>query len=517
MIVQLIDRSKMSTAAGLVTLLMLVAVAGCSEAADSTLFQDVSIIDGTGAAAFSGSVRVSGDRIVEVGDLTTRRGETVVVGAGLVLAPGFIDTHSHHDRGLLDERRSARAVVSQGSTTVIVGQDGGSPGYPLADFFDQAEVTPPAVNVASYTGHGMLRETVMGDDFLRPATPAEIDSMAVLLAADMRGGSLGLSTGLEYQRSVKSTTDEVVFLARVASESGGRYISHIRSEDRGAFEAIDELLRIGAEADIPVQVSHMKLAMTSLWGRSGELIETLDAARARGVDVTADVYPYTYWQSTMTVLVPNGDFSREAVEFALRELATPGEIVFGRFTPEPSYIGLTLEEIAEVRGEDVVTAFQALLEMAHGAGAPPDARESIVARSMAEEDIRRLYQWEHTNVGSDGGPAGAHPRGYGAFPRMLRIYIQEEGTLTLEDGVHRMTSLSADHMGISDRGVIREGAFADLVLFDPATVTDHAEIGDPYVLSTGIEGVWVNGIQVWGGDISAPPAYPGRVLRREGE
>lgn len=498
--------------------MLLVAVvlsAGCGLPTDSTVFHRVRVVDGTGAPAYVASVRVLEGRIVDVGELSPRRGETVVEGEGWVLAPGFIDTHSHHDRGLLDEMRSARAAVSQGITTIVVGQDGGSD-YPLADFFAEVDATPPAVNVASYTGHATLRRRTMGDDLLRAATPAEVDSMASLLREDMEAGSLGLSTGLEYTAGFNSTTEEVIALARVASEHGGRYISHIRSEDRIFWAAIDEILRIGDEADLPVQVSHMKLAMTSLWGRADELLERLDSARAAGVDVTADVYPYTYWQSTMRVLVPDGNFTRDAVAFALREVALPDGIIFGRFSPEPSYVGRTLEDIAGERGEDAVTAYLALLDMAYGPEAPEDARESIVARSMTEQDIARLYRWEHTNVSSDGELAGPHPRGYGSFTRVLGTQVREQGTLSLEEAVHRMTGLSAEHMGLNNRGVIREGAWADLVLFDAETVTDHADFESPQVASTGVRGVWVAGVQVWDGDSVVPDAYPGRVLRRGG-
>lgn len=490
-------------------------MAACSPSSNGTLFQDVRVIDGTGSPSSPGSVRVVDGRIAEVGELTPRRGETVVNGGGAVLSPGFIDTHSHHDRGLLSDMRSARAVVSQGITTIVVGQDGGSQ-YPLVDFFTQAEATPPAVNVASYTGHAALRREVMGDDLQRTATPPETDSMSVLLRADMEQGSFGLSTGLEYSAAFNSTTEEVVSLAHVAAEFNGRYISHIRSEDRTFWDAIDEILFIGSEAGLPVQVSHMKLAMTSLWGRSDELLQKLDAARARGVDVTADVYPYTYWQSTMRVLVPDGNFTREQVGFALREVALPDGIIFGRFTPEPSYVGLTLEEIALEREEDAVTAYLALLDMAYGPDAPDDVRESIVARSMKEEDIAGLYQWAHTNVSSDGELAGPHPRGYGSFTRVLRTQVREGGMLSLEEAVYRMTGLAAEHMGIVDRGVIREGAWADLVLFDPETVTDHADFESPQLASTGIHGVWVNGVQVWDIDSVVQSAYPGQVLRRGG-
>jgi N-acyl-D-amino-acid deacylase len=330
----------------------------------------------------------------------------------------------------------------------------------------------------------------------------------------MEAGALGLSTGLEYAAAFESSTEEVIQLAKVAAEYGGRYMSHIRSEDRTFWQAIDELLRIGVEADIPVQVGHMKLAMTSLWGRADELIAKLDSARAAGIDVTADVYPYTYWQSTMTVLIPDGNFTREAATFALREVATPDGIIFGSFSPEPSYVGRTLQEIAEERGEDPVTTYLAMVDMVYGPDAPEDADEGIVARSMVEEDIARLLRWEHANVCTDGELDGPHPRGYGSFTRVLRRYVREDKTIALEDAVHRMTQLAAQHVGIEQRGVIEPGAWADLVLFDPATVTDHADFDTPNEPSTGIAGVWVNGVRVWHGDHGGT-AYPGRVLRRD--
>jgi len=485
---------------------------GCERTPDTMLIQGALIVDGTGQPGSVGSVRVHGDRIVDVGDLSPTPGEIIVDAEGLVLAPGFIDTHSHHDRGLLDEHADALGAVSQGVTTVVVGQDGGSH-LPLADWYAQAAATPPAVNVASYTGQASLRRAVMGDDLRRAATPDEVDAMARLLEGDMAGGSLGLSTGLEYASAFASETEEVVALARVAAAHGGRYISHIRSEDRTFWEAIDELLRIGEEADIPVQVGHMKLAMVGIWGRADELLAKLDSARAAGIDVTADVYPYLYWNSTMTVLVPDGNFTRDAVDFALTQVARPDGIIFGTFTPEPDYEGRTLEEIATLRGEDPVTAYLSLLDMVYGDGAPDDADESIMARGMDEADVVRLYGWPHTNVCSDGALDGSHPRGFGSFTRVLARYVREEGVLSLEEAVHKMTGLSAAHVGIRDRGVIEPGAFADLVLFDPATVTDRADFDDPHAPSVGVAGVWVNGVRVWDG--SAPTgARPGQVIRR---
>ena len=337
--------------------------------------------------------------------------------------------------------------------------------------------------------------------------------MGTLLQADMDAGSLGLSTGLEYSAGMASTTEEVIALAKVAARSGGRYISHMRSEDRTLFQAVDEVVRIGREAGLPVQISHMKLAMRSLWGRAGELLDRLDSARAQGVDVTADVYPYLHWQSTMTVVFPDRDYTREAAAFALDELVPPDGMILGTFTPEPTWEGKTLAEVAALRGEDAVTTYLALIDMVYGPDAPQGADESIVARSMAPEDVQRLFQWPHTNVCSDGELDGPHPRGFGSFTRVLARYVRDEGALTLEEAIHKMTELSAAHVGLEGRGVLEPGAYADLVLFDPATVQDHADFGDAHAPSTGIAGVWVNGLRVWAA--SGPTgARPGRALRR---
>nr|NIP82121.1 amidohydrolase family protein [Gemmatimonadota bacterium]NIQ57795.1 amidohydrolase family protein [Gemmatimonadota bacterium]NIU77950.1 amidohydrolase family protein [Gammaproteobacteria bacterium]NIX47035.1 amidohydrolase family protein [Gemmatimonadota bacterium]NIY11401.1 amidohydrolase family protein [Gemmatimonadota bacterium] len=410
----------------------------------SSLIVGARLIDGTGAPARPAAVRIAGDRIAAVGDLAPRAGERVVDAAGLVLAPGFIDTHSHHGGGLR-EHPDALGAVSQGITTVVSGADGGSR-HPLGEWLRELEYAPVAVNVASFAGHGTLRRRVMGDDYRRAATPDEVDAMARLLRLDLDAGALGLSTGLEYDPGIYATTEEVIALARVAAEAGGRYSSHIRSEDRRLFDAVDEAIRIGREAGIPVQISHLKLAMRSLWGRADELLARLDSARAAGVDVTADVYPYTFWQSTMTVLFPDRDFDdRDAAAFALDELAPPGGMRIARYEPDPSYEGRTLAEVAAIRGEDPVTSYMALIARARA----ENAEESIIATSMDENDIVTLLRWPHTNVGSDGGLDGAHPRGFGAFTRVLGPYVRS-GHLRLEQAVYKMTGLAARHLGIAE-------------------------------------------------------------------
>lgn len=492
-----------------------------TSAAESFLVQGATIVDGTGSASFIGSLRVVGGVIAEVaaddGDdaLSLTDGEPVHDAAGLVLAPGFIDTHSHHDGGLLNEP-TALAAVSQGITTIVAGQDGGSR-FPIADFFAALEATPAAVNVASYAGHGTLRRQVMGDDFRREATQAEVAAMRALLETELANGVLGLSTGLEYDPGIYSTTDEVVALARTAAARGARYISHMRSEDRALHAAIEETIEIAERARLPVQISHFKLAARGLWGRAAEVLERLDEARAAGVDITADIYPYEYWQSTMTVLFPDRDFTdREAARYALEELVTPEGMLIGRFGPDSALEGKTLAEISEERGTDPVTTYLHLIAVSQAAKAESglDAGESIVATSMTFDDIATLMSWPHTNISSDGGLRSAHPRGWGAYPRVLGRYVREEGRLELEEAVHKMTGLAAQHMGLFDRGVLRPGAPADMVLFDPATVIDRSTTAEPHVTSAGIDRVWVAGRVVYE-DGAATGALPGVVLRRE--
>ena len=487
-----------------------------TSAPNTTIITNVIVLDGSGAPGRRGAVRIAGAEIVAVGGdgaLRPRSGEAVIDGDGLTLASGFIDTHSHADRALTSGS-DALGALSQGITTVVVGQDGSSP-YPLADFFSQLTRVGPPINVASYVGHGTLRDQVMGKDYKRNARPDEIVRMSLLLGQELRSGALGLSTGLEYDPGIYSSHEEVVELARRAASVGGRYISHIRSEDRAFWSAIDEIIDIGRTARLPVQISHMKLAMKNLWGRADSLVAVLDAARASGVNITADIYPYRYWQSGLTVLFPERNFDdRAAADFALDQVSPPDEITLTRYDPNPGYAGKTLAAIARERQEEPAVTLMGLIrdaEAAEKAGRP--SGETIIAASMVEPDIERLIAWPHANICTDGELDGRHPRGFGSFPRVLGHYVRERRVEALPEAVRKMTSLAADHMGFRDRGRIAVGQRADLVLFDPTTVIDRATPAAPHDVSAGIAKVWVNGSLAYeNGRVTG--ARAGQVIRR---
>ena len=417
-----------------------------------TLIINARIIDGTGSGAVVGSVRLKDDRITAVGKLTQNESDDVIDAGGLVLAPGFIDTHSHSDRLILTER-DALAKIAQGITTAVVGQDGDAP-YPLADFFGALEATPPKVNIAAYAGHNTLRDEVMGADFRRAANDDEIKAMSALLEGELAAGALGLSTGLEYEPGIHSETREVMQLAQLTADAGGRYISHIRSEDRWFDDALEEIIQIGRATSMPVQISHLKLAMASQWGRAPWVIERLNAARQEGIDLTADIYPYTYWQSHMMVLLPERDpLDLDAIDFVMAELAPPDGIIFTHFPAEPDYVGMTLTEIAAAREQRPAEAFSALAQMsiAHE-DATGEMGDMMIGTSMRDDDIAAFIAWPHTNICTDGSLRDRHPRGAGSFARVLARYVREQSVLSLEE----MRALQAAFFTSAEGGSVEE-------------------------------------------------------------
>ena len=478
------------------------------------LIANTSLIDGTGTPARLASVRLRDDRIWEIGNLTPFPEEPVTDARGLTLAPGFIDSHSHHF-GSLENAPEALPAVSQGITTIISGQDGGSePVDSLRAFFEKR---PVAINVGTYTGHSSLRRKAMGTNLFRTAKPEEVEKMKTALAEELAKGSLGLSTGLEYEAAFFSNRDEVLQLAKVTAAAGGRYMSHIRSEDLQLDDAIDEIIEIGREAKLPVQISHLKIANRERWNMAPQLLARLQAARSQDIDITADCYPYDYWSSTLRVLFPKRDYTNLAsAEMAVRQLFDPAGSVVVRYAADTSYAGKTVSAIADLRQE---TPAQTLMDLVAGAADfsaknpdYPGSVEGIMGKSMAEADVARLLTWPHTNVCSDGS-AGGHPRGYGTFTRVLGRYVREQQIMPLETAIYKMTGLTAEHLGLTDRSLIKNGYHADLVLFDPATVQDNASIQNSRALSTGIQKVWVNGEAVYENQ-QATGKFPGKFIQK---
>jgi N-acyl-D-aspartate/D-glutamate deacylase/CubicO group peptidase (beta-lactamase class C family) len=479
------------------------------------LITNVSVIDGTGLPAVATAVRIKDNKIYETGPLQPAPGEPVIDGEGKTLVPGFIDTHSHHLEDLL-KNPDGLAAVNQGITTIIIGQDGFStPFDTLEQLLSQKAI---AVNIGSYTGQASLRQQVMGKaNVFRTATPKEVEQMKLLLQHELEKGSLGLSTGLEYEPAFYSNRDEVIELAKVAAAAQARYMSHIRSEDINQQEALEEIIQIGKKAQIPVQISHIKIALKEHWNTSEGLLAQLQMARQEGVNITADVYPYTYWNSTLRVLFPQKDFSSLAsAEMATRSLFDPSQSYLVEYDAVPGYKNKTVTQVAAERKETPAQTLVKLVQLAeeYEARHPEQQKgsEAIAATSMSETDIENFLRWSNTNVCSDGN-AGGHPRGYGAFTRVLGRYVRERKIITLENAIYKMTGLAAEHLGLHDRGLIRPGQFADLVLLDPETVQDNATIGNSHALSSGIEKVWVNGRMVYQHQ-QATGQYPGQLIKR---
>jgi N-acyl-D-amino-acid deacylase len=481
--------------------------------AANVLVQQARIVDGTGRAGHTGDVRIQGTRITAVAaHLQPQAGEEILDAHGLVLAPGFIDMHSHGDGGLLQDLDAA-TQTRQGITTMVVGQDGES-SFPLRDYFSKLVATPPALNVASMVGHATVREQVMGKDLFRPSTAAELARMKDVLATELQAGAFGLSTGLEYEQGHFATTEEVVELSKVAAAAGGFYISHVRDEGNEVFKSFDEIMRIGREARIPVEITHIKLGSTPMWHLAAQRMPAyLRRAQREHIELRADVYPYTYWHSTIRVLVTDRDFFNPAkVARALADNGGAAAIRLTRYTPEPAVAGKTLAEIAAIWHLSEVDTYMRIVR-ATMAEVDSDAdMESIIGTSMSEDDVRWFVAQPWISYCSDGELHGSHPRGAGTFPRILGHYVRDLHALPLELAVHKMTGLSAQHLGLRDRGRVAPGYVADLVLFDPATVIDQSTIEHPEQPPLGIPAVMVSG--EWVISAGKPTGkHPGQVLK----
>jgi N-acyl-D-aspartate/D-glutamate deacylase len=504
----------------------------------SLVVRGATVVDGTGGLPFVADLGIDADRIAVVArDRNALAGADAPTldGTGLTLAPGFVDVHNHADLSPL-VHPDMTSMLRQGVTSAVVGNCGMSawplsgwgsalelafserdslpaPGWQsFGDYLDAVDTARPAVNVAALVGHGSIRAQVLGDDRRAPDA-AELDRMRSLAREAVASGAVGLSTGLIYPPGSFAQTDEIVEVARGAAQSGGLYASHIRGEARGLFDAVHEAVRIGREAGLPAHVSHLKCESAFAWGRSQELLELVHDS-----GVTADQYPYTAWNSTLDSLLPPWAPVRELEQItadpdarhALRTAVEEGEAGFEsgvagvgwesiviEGTADTSARGRSVAAIAEQWGCEPIDAMVRLLLA--------DPSSSCIGHAMTDDDVATILADPRVFVASDGsaaapdGPGGAlpvHPRNYATFPRALAL-SRQQGLLPLEQVVRTMTSLPADRFGLTDRGRISEGAFADLVLFDSETVADVSTFESPHAFSSGIAAVIVNGQLAW--------------------
>ena len=480
------------------------------------IIRRASIVDGTGAHAFPGDIAVRAGRIAAVGQLSADvTAPTTIDAAGRSVAPGFIDVHTHSED--VTELPVAENFLRMGVTTIVTGNCGGSK-LDVAKFFADITRTTVAVNVATLIGHNTVRFQVMGGSFMRPPTPAELDKMRALVEQAMQDGAVGLSTGLIYLPGTFAKTDEIVALAKVAAGHGGIYASHMRYENARILEALDELTTVAREAKIPAEVSHIKLSSPSAWGRADEILAYLDRARAEGLAITQDQYAYTASSTGISALIA-AEFREGGAARYKERLANPttkaamvaemkdsiakgqrGDFTYAvvaNFKADSRLNGKNIREAAKLlRGTDTLDdQIEVILDIEARGGAQG------VFHGMSEPDLKKFLAQPLTMIASDSGirkfgESVPHPRGYGNNARVLARYVREQKVLTLEDAVRKMTSLPAKTFKLRDRGELRAGAIADIVIFDPATVDDPSAYADPHHYATGFSDIIVNGIPV---------------------
>jgi len=496
------------------------------------LLRNARIIDGTGSPWYPGDVGIRGTTIARIAPSIDEPAARIIDVAGEVVAPGFIDIHTHAARGIF-QIPTADNYVRQGVTTLIEGPDGSSP-VPLAPFLARLDALQKSVNVGAFIGQGAIRSTVIGE-VNRTATADELQKMRGLVEQGMTDGAFGLSTGLFYVPGTFTPTDEVIELATVAGRFGGIHISHMRDETSRVLDSVNETIAIGERGGLPTQITHHKIIGRPNWGKSVDTLQAVDAARARGVDATIDAYPYTASSTSMQgALFPAWaqEGGRKQVLARLADPATrpkikaeivrvidnergggdPKNIVVASCDWDASLAGRNLSEVARIRGlaPTVEDAAEAAMWMVESGGCQG------IFHAIGEEDLERILRHPATMIGSDGeiptfGKASPHPRSYGTFVRVLAVYARERQIITLADAVRKMTAFPAQRLGLLDRGLVRPGMKADLAVFDPARVRDLATFEKPHQYAEGISRVITNGQIVFeGGAMTA--ARPGAVL-----
>ena len=485
-----------------------------SVAGYDTVIRNGRVVDGSGNPAFFADVALTNGRVAAIGRIP-ETGTREIDATGLIVAPGFIDVHTHADD--VAKMPKAENFLRMGVTTLVVGNCGGS-ALDVAKLFSEIEATDVAVNVATLIGHNTVREKAMGGVFDRPPTSDELEKMKSLVDQAMKDGAVGLSTGLIYHPGVFSKTEEIIELARVASAYGGIYTSHMRYEDDKIYKALDEVFRIAREARIRAEVSHIKLSGPNCWGQADKVLAYIAKARAEGLDITQDQYAYTASSTGLKQLIPetafdggqekfverlaDPDFKSKLVKEMTENVVKKGRTnfayaVIAEYRHDRSLNGLNVVEAAKAkRGSDSLEQqAEMILEIQQHHGA------SAVFHGMSEDDLRVFMRHPNTMIACDSGlrklgEGVPHPRGYGNNARVLGRYVRERKVLGLEDAIRKMTSLPANTFCFKQRGELHEGNWADIVLFDPEKVRDLAEYKDPHHYATGIPYVLVNGVLV---------------------
>lgn len=518
-------------------IVLLLGLGACASPEHDLIIEHGRIIDGTGSASFEGDIGIRNGIISAIGDLSEATATQRIDATDLVVAPGFIDIHSHATSSSIDgsdivERPEAENYVRQGVTTVLGGQDGSSMDD-VAEFLAYIDEHPPTINVGVFFGHGSLRARVLGEDDIQPTGEA-LTEMTRLVRVAMEDGAFGLSSGLEYTPGAFASVDELVALTEPVAEHNGMYISHIRDEGGRLLESVTEVLDVGRGAGVRVQVTHHKVIGKGRWGMADQSLALVDEAIADGVDAASDQYPYTASSTGLTILFPtwSKDGGFEALQQRLQDPTTrqriradvidhinrergadPSTIVAARCAFDTSLNGKSLADILVDRNVpvDVPGAADVALELVEAGSC------SGVFHSMSDGDVQTIMRHAMTSISSDGGipepgEGVPHPRNYGAFARVLGHYVRDSQVLTLEEAIRKMTSLPASRLNLANRGLLQTGMVADLALFDPDTITDTARFGDPHHYAEGVNYVIVAGELILDNGLLTG-IRPGKALR----